>query len=247
MKVMTSAGNLLAWGNHIRETLESVDQAAALHLEEAFSDPPDLSWVYGLRSFERLLHRAKADVQRSSVRQQRYLAMLKDELGLLIQPAKYNGSSVKLAAQALGPHTVERLETLDDALRLEGLCTKPDDARTGAVVDEINDLLLGLDGAEIGSVEAFVYQKLSELKAVLEAYEYYGSEGVEHAIQDLLGQVLINGLVNSNLPESVKRLGGRLIGLSKAALDLVVYSKDVNDGIGWAGTQLAGLFGPPGG
>lgn len=242
-QLVTSAGNLLAWADRLRPVLNSVDPAIIL-FEAAFAGPAPLTWTYGLRSFERLIARTRADVLRSDMRTDRYLETLDGRISQFVRPSHLVLSGEKLLSSALDPQSIERLEALDDALRLQGLATSASDAAVAAVIAEIGDILSGLDGCEPGSVEDFISIKLRELAATVEGYAFYGAGGVEHAVKDLVAEYLAARLVSPNLPEPLKLLGYRIAGLSKVALDLIVYSKDVADGIAWVGTQWTAVIGP---
>ncbi len=88
-------------------------------------------------------------------------------------------------------------------------------------------------------------ERLTELLFVLDQYALFGAEGVEAAVQNLIGSIALwnfSGVfISPDLSSKIKKS----LGIAKAALGVLVYSKSGVEALDWAANAYVVLLPSP--
>jgi hypothetical protein len=233
---VTSAGRLLLEARRIKEMVSN-QNAFSTWIPVVFGDD-DAHWTRGISAYVRLCETFGRDAAAvGGARVGRYIEAKESALRIA-DPQQFQTPAQGLVTSALDNLTMERVEAADELLTQTGRAASVDLDKLQMVIGELKEVLEDLS-ADGGDIESYLHEKIRELIYVFERFNLYGPSGVEDAISILVGNLQIKSFYGVPLSSETEKQIKRVIGIAKAALDAVVYTKVGVEALMWAGTALA--------
>ena len=210
-----------------------------------FSVSDRIPWQVGILRFNRTIDRALKDIDIvNGERREKYRVTLDEKIRSVVSLSSASSDTNSVIKVAFGELTIERLENFHDALILSGRSYSLERSRVEVATESISDLISEIGNSD-SDIDAFIFEKLSDLLTVVERYELFGQEGVRDYVNALVGATVTGVLeIKGPIPEQVKTRVLKVIGVSKGIMDAFVYLATGAQAIEWVGAHLA-LFGGP--
>ncbi len=236
----TSAGRLVTEIHRIRARYAAGNEVFQ-HLEPLFGGE-GLHWSSGLSAFSKLVDRVGADlIFVPETRRPKFVDAL-NNINQAVSPHIFHHPSTNISKQFLTELNIERVESIDDLLGQAGRSVSVDQERARIVRETLDEVIDDIKTGEPSEIDAFLIEKLSELRFILDHYALFGPEGVKDAIAVLVGSISIENIARGGLSKDALKSVRGVFRVVKGALDVLVYGQSGVDAIEWAGHGLAGLL-----
>lgn len=243
-RLFTSGGRLREEALRLKGVYEQNNVAVFKAVQKAYGETTE-RWSKGVAAYERLTVVANDDLAKlehiDGPRRDKYASAIRSAASL-IQPAQFHAKTADLLQNYINELVLDRLEALEESQVASGLGMTIEAVRADAVAEELRLLLEEISSTPETEIDAFLRQKLLELQYVLKHYSLFGAEGVEHAVEVIIGGGLIKANeIGEKVPEPVAarlRRAGRIV---KGALDAYVYSVQAGQSIEWTGGTVQAI------
>jgi hypothetical protein len=242
-KTITSAGRLRAEVLRIKSQYESNDVSAFKAVQKLYGERAE-RWARAIGAFEKLATDAKDDIGRLDHIEDSRRSAFASAIGSvrnLLGVAQLNSRTSQLL-----PHVSEivldRLHTLEELSIFAGLGVTIEAVRASTVASELERLIEEIRGDNQTEIDEFLLDRLQELEFVLKNYALFGAEGVQRAVEILVGGGLMRAHTpNSKPPEPVMDRLRKATGVAMMAVNVYVKAASAVQALEWSHEKIQAI------
>jgi len=197
------------------------------------------SWTEAARAWDRICRRVMRELEciEDEGRRAKQRELLSNSVLMIVHPASLAVDSAEICAKYAGANATMQLELLDDVFQARRRFAAIEKDQAALLADEIAELVASIRMTASTEVDAFAIEKLEELRRVLQRFSYYGAEGVDDLVVQILGK-LTSLKMRGTLAAAMVLRANDIAKVLKRAADIVVYGAALAGAIETAGVDV---------